>query len=135
MADPELLDEGAADIEMVVVNWLAAPPGDWRVANTRRAGDPLPMRVVETIVGTEIVEESSADPVVSVHTLVRKSLGEDNASQESQKTHRRMLLLARYLEDFNIDYLKVFQLPRRVPYGDDQIIQYVARYQLGQSYE
>lgn len=133
--DPELLDEGPADPEMVVVQWLSEAPGTWRVANTRRAGDPLPMRVVETVAGTENVDESYADPVVSVHTLVRKSLGEDNASAESQKTHKRMLLLARFLEQFNIDYLQVFQYPRREPYGDDQIIRYVARYRLGQSYE
>jgi hypothetical protein len=128
----ELLGEGPADIEAVVVEWLQPLR---RTANTRRPGDPLPMTVVECIAGVESVEESRADPVVSVHTLVRKSLGEDNASTESQNTHRRMLLLARYLEDFNIDYLKVFQYPRREAYGDDQIIRYVGRYQFGQSYE
>lgn len=132
--DPELLDEGAENPEAVTVAWLSAAPGTWRVANTRRPGDPLPMRVVECIAGTESVDESSADPVVSVHTLARKSLGDDNAAAESDKTHRRMLLLARYLEDFNLDYLDVFQLPRREPYGDDQIIRYVSRYRLGQSY-
>lgn len=128
----ELLGEGPADPEAIVIAWLQPLR---RTANTRRVGDPLPMTVVECVAGTENVDESYADPVVSVHTLVRKSLGEDNAMLESQNTHKRMLLLARYLEDFNLDYLKVFQYPRRVPYGDEQIIRYVSRYQLGQSYE
>lgn len=127
----EVLDEGPDDIETVVVQWLSPLR---RTANTRRSGDPLPMTVVVTVAGTESVEESTADPVVSVHTLVRKSLGEDNARDEMLKTHKRMLLLARNLEQFNIDYLKVFQYQRREPYGDDQIIQYVGRYQFGQSY-
>lgn len=127
----EVLEEGPDDIETVVVQWLSPLR---RTANTRRSGDPLPMTVVVTVAGTESVEESTADPVVSVHTLVRKSLGEDNARDEMLKTHKRMLLLARNLEQFNIDYLKVFQYQRREPYGDDQIIQYVGRYQFGQSY-
>ena len=127
----ELLDEGPADIETIVVQWLQPLR---RTTNTRRAGDPLPMTVVETISGTESIEESSADPVVSVHTLCRKSLGEDNARDEMLKTHKRMLLLARYLDQFDIDYLRVFQYQRREPYGDDQIIRYVGRYQFGQSY-
>jgi hypothetical protein len=127
----EILDEGPDDIETIVVQWLSPLR---RTTNTRRAGDPLPMTVVETVAGTESVEESTADPVVSVHTLVRKSLGEDNARDEMLKTHKRMLLLARNLEQFNLDYLKVFQYQRREPYGDDQIIRYVGRYQFGQSY-
>lgn len=127
----ELLSEGPEDIETLVVNWLQPLR---RTANTRRSGDPLPMCVVQGTGGTENVEESSADPVVSVHTLVRKSLGEDNARDEKDKTHKRMLLLARYLEDYDLDYVKVFEVQKRVPYGDDQIIQYVGRYQFGQSY-
>lgn len=128
----ELLNEGPPDIETLVVAWLQPLR---RTTNTRRAGDPLPMTVVECTAGTENVDESYADPVVSVHTLCRKSLGEDNARDEKDKTHKRMLLLARYLEDYDFDYVKVFEHQRRVPYGDDQIIRYVGRYQFGQSYE
>lgn len=93
------------------------------------------MTVVRTVAGTECHEESYSDPVVQIDTLCAASAGEDAASVESNKTHRRMLLLARYLEDFNLDYIKVFLTPRREDYGDEQIIRYVARYQLGQSYE
>lgn len=127
----ELLNEGPADIESIVVDWLQPLR---RTTNTRRAGDPLPMTVVECTAGTEIVEESFAEPVVSVHTLCRKSLGEDNARDEMLKTHKRMLLLARYLEDYDLEYVKVFAYQRRIPYGDDQIIRYVGRYQFGQPY-
>lgn len=127
----ELLGEGPEDIETLVVNWLLPLR---RTANVRRSGDPLPMCVVECTAGKENVDESSADPVVSVHTLVRKSLGEDNARDEKDKTHKRMLLLARHLEDYDLDYVKVFEHQRRIPYGDDQIIRYVGRYQFGQPY-
>jgi hypothetical protein len=127
----EVLGEGPADIETIVVGWLQPLR---RTSNTRRSGDPLPMCVVECTAGTEIVEESFAEPVVSVHTLCRKSLGEDNARDEALLTHKRMLLLARYLEDYDLEYVKVFQYPRRIPYGDDQIIRYVGRYQFGQPY-
>ena len=127
----ELLDEGPEDLETIVVNWLQPLR---RTANTRRSGDPLPMCVVEVTAGTESIEESHADPVVSVHTLVRKSLGEDNARDEKDKTHKRMLLLARYLEDYDLEYVKVFETQRRVAYGDDTIIRYVGRYQFGQPY-
>lgn len=128
----ELLGEGPADPEAIVVGWLQPLR---RTANTRRPGDPLPMTVVRTVAGTECHEESYSDPVVQIDTLCAASAGEDAASVESNKTHRRMLLLARYLEDFNLDYIKVFLTPRREDYGDEQIIRYVARYQLGQSYE
>ncbi len=128
----ELLGEGPADPEAIVVEWLQPLR---RAANTRRPGDPLPMNVVLKVAGTECHEESYSDPVVRVDTLCAASAGEDAASDESNKTHRRMLLLARYLEDFNLDYIKVFQSPHRLDYGDEQIIRYVAMYQLGQSYE
>lgn len=128
----ELLGEGPADPEAIVIEWLQPLR---RTANTRRPGDPLPMTVVRTVAGTECHEESYSDPVVQIDTLCAASAGEDAASDELNKTHRRMLLLARYLEDFNLDYIKVFLTPRREDYGDEQIIRYVARYQLGQSYE
>lgn len=127
----ELLGEGPEDIETLVVNWLQPLR---RTANTRRAGDPLPMTVVVCVAGKESVDESWADPVVSVHTLVRKSLGEDNARDEKDKTHKRMLLLLRHMEDYDLDYAKVFEHQKRIPYGDDQIIQYIGRYQFGQPY-
>ena len=47
-----------------------------------------------------------------------------------------MLLLGRYLEaDATVDWMKVFESPRRFPYENDKIIRYTARYQFGQTYD
>ena len=47
-----------------------------------------------------------------------------------------MLQLGRYLEvDGTIDWMKVFEPPRRMQYGNEQIFRYVARYQFGQTYD
>lgn len=129
----ELLDVGPGDLETLVVAWLLPLR---RSANTRKAGDPLPFTLVQQVAGKENLEESSADQVVQVDTLCDKSLGEDAARDEKDKTHRRMLLLGRYLEsDGTVDYMNVFESPRRESYGNDQIIRYVARYQFGQTYD
>lgn len=135
----ELLDEGPDDVETVVISWLSPLR---RTANTRRSGDPLPFTLVTHIAGEESVEESNADMVVSVHTLCDKSLGWVNARNEADDTHRRMLLLARYLEDVEladeryatIDYVDVFESPRWILYGDDQILRKVGSYRIGLSY-
>lgn len=137
----ELYTEAANDAETVVVAWLK----DLRpnaTANTRRMGDPLPFTLVTEVAGKESVEESWNDPVIQVDTLCAKSLGRVAARDEGLKTHKRMLLLARYLEDVDlgsgvmatVDYVKVFTPLHEEPYGDDQIIRKVARYQLGLSY-
>ena len=135
----ELLDEGPDNPEKCFIAWLSPLR---RTANTRRADDPLPFTLVTHLGGPESVQLSNADALISVHTLCDKSLGEDNAADESDMTHRRLLLQARYLEDVDladgriatIDYLDVLQEPSRQPYGDDQIIRYVGRYVLGLSY-
>ena len=133
---PELLDEGPDDVEEIIVSWLA---GLRDTAKTRRAGDPLPFTLVTHIAGSEDECLSTADPVVSVHTLCDKAGGESAAAIEANKTHRRMLLLARYLEDVElsdgrfatIDYVSVFESPRWIDYGDDQILRKVGRYTIG----
>lgn len=135
----ELLDEGPDDPEKCFIAWLSPLR---RTANTRRSGDPLPFTLVTHLSGGESMGLSTVDALVSVHTLSDQSLGEDNAAYESDMTHRRLLLQARYLEDVDlaagriatIDYLDVFENPVRKPYGNDQIIRYVGRYTLGLSY-
>lgn len=134
----ELIDEAAEDAEEVIVAWLAPLR---RSAAIRRTGDPLPFTLVTHITGTECVDEGTADPIVSVHTLCDKSLGEDSALAECKLTHRRILRLARHLEDItltdgriaNIDYLDVVESPIWVYYSD-QILRKVGRYQIGLSF-
>ena len=129
----ELLPEGPADIETLVVGWLMPLR---RTANVREVGDPLPMCVVQQVAGKENLDESTADLVVQVDTLCDKNLGEDAARDEKIKTHQRMLQLGRYLEtQGTVDWMKVFESPRRESYGNDQVIRYVARYQFGQTYD
>lgn len=133
----EVLDEAPDDAEEVVIAWLQPLR---RTSNTRKSGEPLPSTLVCHIAGEEV--DGYADAVVSVHTFCDKDLGEDAAKEECELTHRRMMLLARYLEDVvltdgriaTIDYVKVFEMPKFVEYGDDQILQKIGRYALGLSY-
>ena len=134
----ELLDEGPDDVETVLIAWLAPLRN---TVNARRSGDPLPQTVVVHLDSNESVQESWSDALVSIHTLCDKALGYVAARDEADKTHRRMLLLARYLEDVeladgrkaSIQYVNV-QTPHWEEYGDDQILQKVGRCTVGLSY-
>jgi len=134
-----LLDQAPDDVEEAVIVWLSSLG---RAAITRRSTDPLPFRLVRHITGDEKVDEGVADQVVTVRTLCDKTLGEDAARDECQKTHRAMLTIARELPDIllsngrnaTIDYLKVFESPRWIEYENDQVLCKLARYQIGLSY-
>jgi hypothetical protein len=138
----ELLNEVADDAETVVIAWLKPLLSDGNVANTRKSGAPLPFILVNHLESSECVEESSVDSLVSVHVLTHKAAGEVDSRDQTLDMHRRMLLLARYLEDVDlaggrkatIDYVDVAMSPKREPYGDDQILRRVARYNIGFSY-
>lgn len=133
----EVLSEGVDDVEEVIVAWLNPLR---RTSNTRRSGDPLPFTLVTHVAGEEV--DGYADAVVSVQTLCKQSLGEDVANDEALNTHRRMMLLSRYLEDVvlfdgrkaTIDYVTCTEMPRWAPYGDDQILRKVGRYGIGLAY-
>jgi hypothetical protein len=135
----ELLNEGVDDVEEIVIAWLQPLR---RTAQTRVSGDPLPFTLVTHIASEERADEFHADELVSVHTMCDKNLGVDNAKEEADATHRRMLLLGRYLEDVSlhdgrlatIDYVDSAGTPIWVPYGDDQILRKVGRYKIGLSY-
>lgn len=127
------LDAAPADIETFVVGWLMPM---YRTSISRRAGDPLPFLLIQQLGSKEILDESSADPLVQVDILCEKSLGEDAARDVKDRVHARMLELGRYLEtDGTIDWMKVFESPRRLQHENEQIIRYVARYQFGQTYD
>ena len=130
----EILDVGPEDVETLTVGWLAQL---YRTANTRRPGDPLPFVLVQQIAGGgENVEESTADYLVQLDILCDKVDGEDAARDVKDRVHRRMLLLARYLEtDGTVDWLKVAEPPFRFPYENETIIRYTARYRFGQTYD
>ena len=141
----ELLDEGPDDVEVIVVQhlWDLLPEG--QVSHSRLAGDPLPFIYVNHLGGEECDEESTVDELVSIHTLYPKGLGQSGkkaAAEAAAVTHRRMLLLARYLVDVplpsgrnaDIDYCDVAMRPRWEEYGDPNILRKVGRYRIGLSY-
>ena len=129
----EILDSAPAYIETLVVGWLMPM---YRTSVSRRAGDPYPFLLIRQLATKEDIEESAADPLVQVDILCEKNLGEDAARDVKDRVHARMLLLGRYLEtDGTIDWMKVFESPRRWPHENDQIIRYTARYQFGQTYD
>jgi hypothetical protein len=133
MTEILILDTAPADIETFVVGWLMPM---YRTSIVRRAGDPYPFLLVQQLASKENLEESSADSVVQVDIMCEESLGEDTARDVKDRVHARMLQLGRYLEvDGTIDWMKVFESPRRMQYGNEQIIRYVARYQFGQTYD
>lgn len=129
----EILDTAPADIETFVVGWLMPM---YRTSVSRRAGDPYPFLLVQQVAGVEVLEESSANPLVQIDIMCEKNLGEDAARDVKDRVHARMLQLGRYLEvDGTIDWMEVRESPRRMQHGNDQIIRYVARYQFGQTYD
>jgi hypothetical protein len=138
----ELLDEAPDDPETVVISWLAPNLAAGHVANTRKSGDPLPFYLVSHLDSNESIEESTSDALVSVHVLTHKSAGEVASRDEADRMHRRMLQLARYLENVDltggrmasIESVSVAKSPAREPYGDELILRRVGRYNLGLSY-
>jgi hypothetical protein len=142
--DLDVLDEGPAAAEGVVIAWLRPLLPDGQVANTRQSGDPLPFVLVNHLDGNESIEESSVDDLVSVHCLYRKGLGafEKQAADDfASRVHRRILKLGRELDPIefgdvsvDIDFLEVASRPRWEAYGDDQILRKVGRYRIGLAY-
>lgn len=138
----ELLDEDVDDAETVFVSWLSPLYAAGHVANRRLSGDPLPFVIVNHLDSNECQEESISDALVSVHILTHKAAGDVASRDEANKVHRRLLLLARYLEDVDlaggrkatIDFLDAPNRPKREDYGDEQILRRVGRYNLGLSY-
>jgi hypothetical protein len=120
------------------------PPG--QVGDTRRSGAPLPFILVEYVGGLESVEESYVDDVIAVTYLSEKNNGDAAALQANRYgmdvIHRRMLGLARYLEDVplpggriaTICHCEVFKRPWPELYGDDQILRRIGHYQFGLDY-
>ncbi len=135
----ELLSWCAEDAEELIVAWLAPLR---RAGTARQADDPLPFTLVRHIAGTEDADLEIASPVVSVHTLCDKASGWAAAKTEATKTHRRMLLLARYRDTITlsdgrygaVDYVTVTETPIWVAYESTQILRKVGRYQIGLSY-
>jgi hypothetical protein len=138
----ELLDEGPDDAETVTIAWLKPLHPDGHVANTRRSGAPLPFILVHHLSSNESETLSTSNALVSIHVLTHKAAGEVESRDETDRMHRRMLLLARTLDDVDlgggrnatIDFVNVTESPTRQEYGDEKILRRVGRYNIGFSY-
>jgi len=134
----DLSDTAPEDVEQLVIAWLTPLR---RCGAERRSNDPLPFTLVTHVAGAEDEQISTAEPIVSVHTLCDKSLGLKAAAAECKLTHRRMLYLAQHISDIpllnarlvNIDYITVVESPRW-EYYSDLILRKVARYAVGLTY-
>lgn len=130
----DLLPEAPPDAQRVVLAWLR-PLG--RAGTQRLSGDPLPFRLVTRIAGADDHIEGVDVAVVSVHTFAAR----ETATDEANKTHQRMLYLARHpFTDIellgsgvtaNVNYCETVEKPTYQDYGDPNLLRYVARYRLG----
>lgn len=132
----ELLDEDAPDAEDFLACWIAPL---MRCATERKTNDALPFCVVARVAGGDDAQTGTDEAVVQLDVYARGALA---ASQAARDLHRRMSLLARTCPDVtmsdgikaNADYCDCTLRFFRMPYDDDQIVRYTARYQLGLSY-
>ena len=130
----ELLEEVAPDVQRVIVAWLR-PLG--RAGTQRLSGDALPFRLVTRIAGADDHIEGIDVAVVSVHTFATR----DTATDETIKTHQRMLYLQRHpftnIELLgsgvvaNINFCETVEKPTLQDYGDPNLLRYVGRYRIG----
>ena len=134
-----LADQAADDVEEILVAWFTPVR---RSAVERVTGDPLPFTAIVHVAGSENVDEGTAAPIVSVHTFTDKALGRVNLKTETQTSHSRMLRLATHCDvitlksgrKVGVDYVDVVESPLYMPYGDDQILRKVGRYEVGLTY-
>jgi hypothetical protein len=135
----DLAEQDAEDSEEILIAWLEPLR---RTGNSRVSGDPLPFTIVTQVGGTENADEGTAAPIVSVHTLVDKTLGRLVAKNEARLTHKRVLRLSQHCDPVTlsdgrtvgVDYVDVVESPLWLAYGDDQILRKVGRYELGLTY-
>lgn len=130
----DLLTEAAPDVQRVVVAWLR-PLG--RAGTQRLSGDPLPFRLVTRVAGADDPFEGFDEAVVSVHTFATR----DTATDETNKTHQRMLWLQRHpftnIELLgsgvvaNVNFCDTVEKPTLQDYGDPNLLRYVGRYRIG----
>lgn len=138
-----MLDEDAPDVEDFLCSWLAPLV---RTATERRSDDPMPFCVVARISGTDDIDSGTDEPVVQVDIFDGAHDGlqaVQNAKTMANNVQRRMNYLARHLDSnvllsdgktANAEVVTTVLKPFRMPYQDERIVRYVARYQVGLSY-
>ena len=138
----DLLDENAPDAEDFLCAWLAPL---LRTATERKTDDEMPFCQVARISGEDDQHTGVDTEVLQLDifdTARAGLLAAQNAATTARNVHRRMTLLGRELTTVtlsdgttaNADYVETVIKPFRMAYANDQVVRYVARYQLGLSY-
>lgn len=138
----ELYDLDAPDSEDFVVSWLAPL---MRSATERDTDDELPFALVQLVSSEEEPDCGEAEHAIQVDFFDTARNGfraVQQAKMTAREGHRRMLLMARELptvvlsdgSTVGADYLFVTMRPQRMPYANESIVRFVARYRLGLSY-
>lgn len=138
----DLLGEAPPDVEDFVCAWLAPL---LRTAVERKTDDELPFCQVARISGLDDEHTGVDEPVVQLDIFDHARgglLGVQNAATTARDVHRRMMLLSRENttvtlstgQQANADHVITILKPFRMAYTNDQVVRYVARYQLGLSY-
>jgi hypothetical protein len=129
------LYSAAPNAEAFVRAWLLPLATDPALVGSARwqAGMGLPYRSVTRLGGPSTL--ISDFPVVRVHTFAATYT---DASREADRTHRRMLLLARDLGDVtvalataNCSSVEMLTAPREEPYGAESVVRrFISEYAL-----
>jgi len=137
-----ILGEDAPDVEDFLARWLAPV---MRTAAERETDDELPFCQLARISGADDPNEGIDDPVVQLDvfdTARNGMLAVQSAKISARNIHRRMTLLARELSTVtlsdgslaNADSVTTVLKPFRMPYANERVVRYVARYQVDLSY-
>jgi len=139
---PDLLDHETPDEEDFVVSWLQSV---MRSATERKSDDELPFAQVQYIVGSDDECYGTSDGVIQVDFFdtAREGMTAAQAAKETSRIgHRSMMYLARYVPEVVVsngctvcaDYVNCTMKPVRMPYANERVVRYTARYELGLSY-
>lgn len=138
----DLLSEEAPDAEEFFVSWLQPL---LRAATEHKTTDSYPFAVVQYISGADDECTGVEDGVVQVDffdTARDGMVAAQAAKMTARQGHRRIMFLAKHIADVelsdgsvaNCDYIETSLKPIRMDYADEQVVRYVARYQVGLSY-
>ncbi len=132
----DLYEEDAPDAEDFVICAMASVMG---CSGEKFTGNEWPFCIVQRVAGKDLPDQGIDYPVVQLDFYAP---GVQAAKIAANDGHRRMIYLARNLVDItmsdgstaNADYVKTFQKAVRLPFKDELIVRYSARYELGLSY-
>lgn len=139
----ELYDRESPDAEDFFISLLQPV---MRAAVERTAGDPYPFAIVQQLpVGKDNPDYGTTDVMIQVDFLDIEHDGRSataNAKLTARRGHRAITYAAQHLSDVllsnakwaNADYITTDQAPTPMPYVNESVARYTARYNVGFSY-